>query len=577
MSDRITAFRERLNRYMSLGVNLLSLAIGCSVKVDLYDVLYPALSLMKDELSRLNLEIQHREDVAVLSKVGDYELIRRIYGIPSVKVDPGDVDRISPDVALVLLQVHQSRASSPDEFAKVVLELYRQLGSSRARVRIGKGHSIVSTRQGAEFALLDYIRASPGDRYLLANNDTIQIIDPTEDPGNYRQVATAVSNALNDLFIKGVYRDIDIYPVYDAPTDELREQLLRNYTDFGRRWGFNIIIKEQPSVNYLLMGSTVIGYLDKEPPMFYDEVRQGFKVLVTRPFGELAIISTYLTAHVDEELMRDFESNVMSIGDLEKLKVKIMDILSKPNVEVARVINKYLPEVGGKFRPEEHIAVTIDISGPGIFVFKEIAEQSNVDIRLWDVPLIEPRVNEYAASRYIITDSTAGTNGAIAIVASDDVINSIIRDLRGIEGVEPMVIGEVIGKGSGRLIVPDWISKYIVNKSLLSKLVTNVDLLKDLRRIKPTCGKLVRLEARIYGKVQGVGFRPMIRRQALSLRLTGYARNLPDRTVEVVAEGGESEVMALLEWIRSSPVGVVERVDYRLSEYRGEFNDFNIH
>jgi len=28
-----------------------------------------------------------------------------------------------------------------------------------------------------------------------------------------------------------------------------------------------------------------------------------------------------------------------------------------------------------------------------------------------------------------------------------------------------MVIGEVLGKGSGRLLVPDYVTKYVVNKA----------------------------------------------------------------------------------------------------------------
>lgn len=116
------------------------------------------------------------------------------------------------------------------------------------------GHSIVSTREGAEFALVDFISASKGDAYLLANNDTIQIIDPTEDPGSYRQVATALSNALNDLFIKGVYRDITVYPVYDAPNDGLRNALRRNIVEFAGRWGLKLVDPGQPNANYLLMG-----------------------------------------------------------------------------------------------------------------------------------------------------------------------------------------------------------------------------------------------------------------------------------------------------------------------------------
>ena len=38
----------------------------------------------------------------------------------------------------------------------------------------------------------------------------------------------------------------------------------------------------------------------------------------------------------------------------------------------------------------------------------------------------------------------------------------------------------------------------------------------------------VRLTARVYGEVQGVGYRYFARRTALALGLRGYARNLAD-------------------------------------------------
>ncbi|BDR92818.1 SelD-related putative sulfur metabolism protein [Vulcanisaeta souniana] len=575
-NERIRDFRERLDKYLGLGINLLSLAIGCSVKVDLYDILYPALSLVGNEIAKLNIEIQPREDVAVLRSNGDYSLTRRIYNIDGNNINKDELTKINPSTALLLLQVHQARASSPREFAGSIISLYRQLGTSPTKIRIGKGHSIVSTREKAEFALIDFIGTRTGNEYLLANNDTIQIIDPTEDPGSYRQVATAVSNALNDLFIKGVYRDITIYPVYDAPIEELREKLMNNYREFSGKWNFQLDSDvPQPRVNYLLMGATVVGLLDKEPPMFYDNVKAGFKVLVTRPFGELSIISTYLTAHVDESLMDELERDVMGIDELEKLKVKIMETLSRPNIEIAKVLNKYLPELGESFKDDEHIAGTIDISGPGIFVFKELAEQANVDIALHNIPLISPEIASFAAGHYIITDATAGTNGAIAIVASKDVIDSIIKDLRGIEGTQPMVIGDVIGKGTGRLFVPDYITKYITSKSLLMKLTMDIDVLRSLRRQQVRCEK-VRVEARVFGDVQGVGFRPTLRRQALSFGLTGYVRNLPDGSVEVVIEGCREDAMALIEWIRSSPVGSVDMINYVVRQYNGEFVDFEV-
>ena len=42
---------------------------------------------------------------------------------------------------------------------------------------------------------------------------------------------------------------------------------------------------------------------------------------------------------------------------------------------------------------------------------------------------------------------------------------------------------------------------------------------------------------RVHGHVQGVGFRWWVARQLEALGLTGTATNLPDGTVEIVAEG----------------------------------------
>ena len=54
----------------------------------------------------------------------------------------------------------------------------------------------------------------------------------------------------------------------------------------------------------------------------------------------------------------------------------------------------------------------------------------------------------------------------------------------------------------------------------------------------------------VRGDVQGVGFRFWARSQARALGLVGYARNLPDGRVEVVAQGAGDAVdrfIALLE------------------------------
>ncbi len=79
-----------------------------------------------------------------------------------------------------------------------------------------------------------------------------------------------------------------------------------------------------------------------------------------------------------------------------------------------------------------------------------------------------------------------------------------------------------------------------------------------------------RLEAWVRGRVQGVGYRAFVERVALELGLAGYAKNLPDGRVEVVAEGEEEALNLLLEKLKAGPrLARVEGVEARFTEAQG--------
>jgi acylphosphatase len=69
----------------------------------------------------------------------------------------------------------------------------------------------------------------------------------------------------------------------------------------------------------------------------------------------------------------------------------------------------------------------------------------------------------------------------------------------------------------------------------------------------------------VAGRVQGVYYRATAARHARELRITGYARNLPDGRVEVLAYGSEAAheqlVKRLLMGSSASKVVSVEAVD----------------
>jgi len=87
-----------------------------------------------------------------------------------------------------------------------------------------------------------------------------------------------------------------------------------------------------------------------------------------------------------------------------------------------------------------------------------------------------------------------------------------------------------------------------------------------------------RLTARVTGRVQGVGFRWWVQRQADALRLTGWVMNGNDeRSVDLVAEGDERSLAELERRLRAGPSGArVEAVDVQRGPASGEFDRFGI-
>ena len=86
-----------------------------------------------------------------------------------------------------------------------------------------------------------------------------------------------------------------------------------------------------------------------------------------------------------------------------------------------------------------------------------------------------------------------------------------------------------------------------------------------------------RLNIKVFGKVQGVFFRAFTKEKAELLGISGWVRNLPDGTVQIVAEGPEGKLEEFLGYVKQGPpLAVVTKVETFEEPGDGEFEGFEI-
>ncbi len=79
------------------------------------------------------------------------------------------------------------------------------------------------------------------------------------------------------------------------------------------------------------------------------------------------------------------------------------------------------------------------------------------------------------------------------------------------------------------------------------------------------------------GRVQGVGFRYAVCRAAELFSVVGYVRNLPEGSVEVVAEGIEQELVDFFHRIKRERVGrFIAKEQVSWSAATGQYKQFGI-
>jgi acylphosphatase len=87
----------------------------------------------------------------------------------------------------------------------------------------------------------------------------------------------------------------------------------------------------------------------------------------------------------------------------------------------------------------------------------------------------------------------------------------------------------------------------------------------DLDIAMTAAAKLVTIDYKVFGRVQGVFFRKFTHKEAVSLKLVGWVMNHDDGTVVGQAQGTEAKIKAFKTWLQTvgSPKSKIERVEFK--------------
>ncbi len=408
--------------------------LGCAAKVELVSTVYPVLAELALWLrEKTKITLQPRDDVYLFPTDGTIEITRGTYSIADLAAGrteqvTADVRRARPTGLVVLANF--TPFPTKDKLKKAFFNFYEAADRAGIPFTVGKGHTIqIATHEREEYMVAEYVRSTGATLYGVANNDTISTIDPNLEYASWVSLFVAMNNALNDIFLSGVYRGIRIYPTVDArePGDlpKIRAALSK-YAQFLAPLGIDIVDLGPLGYSTKSMGATVVGVTDREVPI-NQRLLPGQILIATRAVGDLAPLTEIL---IKQSLEEDVE-------DLQPLREKVLSEMLTPSVEVAKLIARYLPAKGQPFDRAKHVMSCRDMTGPGILAVEELAQDSGNDVYLDDLQLHDERVADVE-----MPNPTSGTNGAIIIGADAAIAKRIRAELADL-GYAPWVMGRV--------------------------------------------------------------------------------------------------------------------------------------
>jgi selenophosphate synthase len=453
-------FWELVEEYIQLGFDPLRWIPTCSNEIDSF-ILQSSLRKIKRSSIKIMpswFDAFHYIDGKIP------ELTRRIY-----KFNDSIVEKeVEIKRALTMFRLQDNIG---DDLLLLSEKLQGFLRNFHTKVTVKKITTALTTHQSSQFAIIDYIRLRRGDKvgFMPANNSAIQITDPTQRPESEIHSNIVFTTAMENLNLLGCTSGFKVYPIYDAPTEDMLDKIRKNLDAYTSR--FNLSMEDYSSlkIGKLFFGATAIANTLKELPIRYDQVEEGMQIILTNKFGTMPSLSLYMLTEMNNNNIKKFEQNNISLDLLSSAKEEDIKNLSEPHFSLGKIISKYCPDYGTEFDKYSHIAAVHPVTTDGVFAIPKLAELTNFNIVINDLPLKYDEIAKFATREFLIENATASSNGCHMLVTTKELAEVVLDDLRK-HHFEPTIIGFFAKKEKPSVKFGIDLTQYVASKSRLIRL-----------------------------------------------------------------------------------------------------------
>jgi hypothetical protein len=323
--------------------------------------------------------------------------------------------------------------------------------------------------------MFDYILLHRGDKigYMPAVTSVTQVTDVTKAPDADIHSNIAMTSAIEHLNLLGCDMKSSptskLFPIYDAPSEEMLDKIRSNLDVFTSR--YNLAMEDYSSLKLgkLFYGTSAVGTTTKDLPTKYDQIEEGMEIIITNKFGGLSALGLYTLACMNSENISKYEQNGMPYANITQAKDEALKNLSEPHFALGKIIAKYCPDFGAAYDKQVHITGVYPVGPQGVLALGTLAELANVQLMIKELPIRNEEFAKFVTREFLVENATASLNGCHIIVATKDVTNLIMEELRKHNFV-PERIGFVEKKGSWSVSFSTDLSQFVASKVKLALL-----------------------------------------------------------------------------------------------------------